>query len=88
MDTEPRAAGPSSGDGQMVVAPTQLISHGRGQFPPLELFSIPRRQVSGGRGRHQRQPSNSTTNTETSKARVTRRLSDVCLAKFLQIRCC
>jgi len=60
------------------VPVTQLISHGRGHFPPLEHFSIPRRQtVHGtGRGRHHRDVSSST-NTDTSRARVTRRLSDM-----------
>lgn len=72
----PPAAGPSGGEGQMTTT-TQLISHGRGQFPPLELFSIPRRQPSG-RARNQREPSNTTTNTtEPSRVRITRRLSDV-----------
>jgi len=74
----PAPAGPSTRE-QQAPPVTQLISHGRGQFPPLELFSIPRRQPSqnAGRGRHQRQASASTSNTETSRARITRRLSDM-----------
>lgn len=64
---------------------THLISHGRGQFPSLEMVSIPRRHhtISGGtiRGsRHARDASGSTNQTatvEVRRARVVRKLSDV-----------
>lgn len=62
-----------------------LISHGRGQFPSLEMVSVPRRHhtISGGtiRGsRHGRNASGSTNQTatvEVRRARVVRKLSDV-----------
>ena len=63
-----------------------LISQGRGQFPSLEMVSVPRRHhtISGGtiRGpRHGRDASGSTNHTatiEVRRARVVRKLSDVC----------
>lgn len=75
LDVNP-AAGP---------AEAQIISHGRGQFPSLEMVSVPRRHntVSGGtiRGsRHGRNASGSTNQTatvEVRRARVVRKLSDV-----------
>lgn len=62
-----------------------LISQGRGQFPSLEMVSVPRRHhtISGGtiRGtRHGRDASGSTNQTatvEVRRARVVRKLSDV-----------
>lgn len=62
-----------------------LISQGRGQFPSLEMVSVPRRYntISGGtvRGsRHGRDASGSTNQTatvEVRRARVVRRLSDM-----------
>ena len=62
-----------------------LISQGRGQFPSLEMVSVPRRHhtISGGtiRGsRHNRDASGSTNQTatvEVRRARVVRKLSDV-----------
>jgi len=62
-----------------------LISQGRGQFPSLEMVSVPRRHhtISGGtiRGpRHGRDASGSTNHTatiEVRRARVVRKLSDV-----------
>jgi len=64
--------------------PTHVISHGRGQFPSLEMVSVPRRHhtISGGtiRGRHGRDASGSTNQTatvEVRRARVVRKLSDM-----------
>jgi hypothetical protein len=62
-----------------------VISHGRGQFPSLEMVSLPRRHhtISGGtiRGtRHGRDASGSTNQTatvEVRRARIVRKLSDV-----------
>lgn len=62
-----------------------LISQGRGQFPSLEMVSVPRRHhtIGGGmtRGsRHGRNASGSTNQTatiEVRRARVVRKLSDV-----------
>jgi len=62
-----------------------VISHGRGQFPSLEMVSLPRRHhtISGGtiRGtRHGRDASGSTNQTatvEVRRARVVRKLSDM-----------
>jgi len=62
-----------------------LISQGRGQFPSLEMVSVPRRHhtISGGtiRGpRHGRDASGSTNQSatvEVRRARVVRKLSDV-----------
>jgi len=62
-----------------------MISQGRGQFPSLEMVSVPRRHhtISGGtiRGpRHGRDASGSTNRTatiEVRRARVVRKLSDV-----------
>jgi hypothetical protein len=62
-----------------------LISQGRGQFPSLEMVSVPRRHhtISGGptRGsRHARDASGSTNQTatvEVRRARLVRKLSDV-----------
>ena len=62
-----------------------LISQGRGQFPSLEMVSVPRRHhtIGGGtiRGsRHGRDASGSTNQTatvEVRRARVVRKLSDV-----------
>jgi hypothetical protein len=73
------AAGPEAQIGAL------LISHGRGQFPSLEMVSVPRRHhtISGGtiRGsRHGRDASGSTNQTatvEVRRARVVRKLSDV-----------
>ena len=64
---------------------TLLISQGRGQFPSLEMVTVPRRHhtISGGtiRGsRHGRNASGSTNQTatiEVRRARVVRKLSDV-----------
>ena len=69
---------------------THLISQGRGQFPSLEMVSVPRRHhtISGAtiRGsRHGRDPSGSTSQTATielRRARVVRRLSDVRCAPY------
>jgi len=62
-----------------------LISQGRGQFPSLEMFSVPRRHhtISGGTihgSRHGRNASGSTNQTatvEVRRARVVRKLSDM-----------
>jgi hypothetical protein len=69
-----------------------LISQGRGQFPSLQMVSVPRRHhtISGGttRGsRHGRDASGSTNQTatvEVRRARVVRKLSDVrCFTSYL-----
>lgn len=73
------AAGPANQNESL------LISQGRGQFPSLEMVSVPRRHhtISGGtvRGsRHGRDASGSTNQTatvEVRRARVVRKLSDV-----------
>jgi len=73
------AAGPQTQDDAL------LISQGRGQFPSLEMVSVPRRHhtISGGtiRGpRHGRDASGSTNHTatiEVRRARVVRKLSDM-----------
>ena len=67
------------------AGPANIISQGRGQFPSLEMVSVPRRHhtISGGtvRGsRHGRDASGSTNQTatvEVRRARVVRKLSDV-----------
>jgi len=59
-----------------------LISQGRGQFPSLEMVTVPRRHhtIGGGSIRHGRDASGSTNQTatvEVRRARIVRRLSDV-----------
>lgn len=81
-------AGPES------QADTLLVSQGRGQFPSLEMVSVPRRHhtISGGtiRGsRHGRDASGSTNPTatiEVRRARVVRKLSDVCYSGLYPFR--
>lgn len=75
----------NSSAGPVNQADPLLISQGRGQFPSLEMVSVPRRHhtISGGtvRGsRHRRDVSGSTNQTatvEVRRARVVRKLSDV-----------
>ena len=85
LDVNP-AAGPAE-----ARSDAHLISHGRGQFPPLEMVSVPRRHhtVSGGTirsPRHGRNASGSTNQTatvEVRRARVVRKLSDVrCFSSY------
>ena len=61
-----------------------LISQGRGQFPSLEMVSVPRRHntisggtVRGSRGRDASGSTNQTATVEVRRARVVRKLSDV-----------
>ena len=61
-----------------------LISQGRGQFPSLEMVSVPRRHhtisgatVRGFRGRDASGSTNQTATIEVRRARIVRKLSDV-----------